>query len=339
METRPVHLEVVPNASATKSRIPLPPSPRSWYMIARSCELAAGDVRALQYFGQDLVLYRSSDGSPRLLDAYCPHLGAHLGHGGCVEGDTIRCPFHGWKFDSTGQCVAIPYAKKIPPTAKVRSWPIREKNGIVYAFYDPKGQKPAAEWEPPDVPQLQDEAWVPAHWCDHKIRSHVQEIAENLADVAHINVIHELEIGAMEAQPDGINFKVTTPVKSDGARMGMPGFEIPFRFRSQLYGLGLSTVRLEEMMFESIVFTTATPIDGESVHLRIAIMTGKLPSPEATAMMHDLLVSEAKTNMEKEIQIWEHKTYLVRPILGDIEGALPLFRRWSKQFYEGLGED
>ncbi len=56
------------------------------------------------------MLFRAEDGAPHLLDAHCPHLGAHLAVGGKVEAECIRCPFHGWKFDGAdGTCVEIPY--------------------------------------------------------------------------------------------------------------------------------------------------------------------------------------------------------------------------------------
>lgn len=56
------------------------------------------------------------------MDAYCPHLGAHLGIGGTVEGETLRCPFHAFRFDTGGVCVATGYGTKPPPTARARVW-------------------------------------------------------------------------------------------------------------------------------------------------------------------------------------------------------------------------
>ena len=73
--------------------------PNGWFIVARSDELAPGEMRPLYAFGRDLVLFRTEGGEARLLDAHCPHLGAHLAVGGRVEGECIRCPFHGWRFD------------------------------------------------------------------------------------------------------------------------------------------------------------------------------------------------------------------------------------------------
>src|SRR6476620_3932677 len=86
-----------------------------WYLVSWSADLEAGKPMPLQYFGKHLVLCRRADGGAVLLDAFCPHLGAHLGHGGRVEGDEIVCPFHAWRFGTSGKCTAVPYASRIPP--------------------------------------------------------------------------------------------------------------------------------------------------------------------------------------------------------------------------------
>ena len=99
------------------SRYPFP-IPFGWFGVGYSDELAVGEVRAVHYFARDLVLFRNDEGEVGLLDAYCPHLGAHLGHGGTVEGNSIRCPFHAWAFRPNGFCSSIPYAKAFPPRAK-----------------------------------------------------------------------------------------------------------------------------------------------------------------------------------------------------------------------------
>ena len=91
------------------------PIPNGWFAVAWSRELTRATCRPLFYFGQELVLFRTRSGQARVLDAYCPHLGAHLGQGGRVIGETVRCPFHGWQYDgTTGACVHIPYCERIP---------------------------------------------------------------------------------------------------------------------------------------------------------------------------------------------------------------------------------
>ena len=76
-----------------------PEIPNGWFAVAWSRELRPGEVHRIRAFGEDLVLFRTHSGVPRVLSAYCPHLGAHLAEGGRVMGESIRCPFHGWQYD------------------------------------------------------------------------------------------------------------------------------------------------------------------------------------------------------------------------------------------------
>ena len=71
------------------------PVPNGWFVVAESRDLEPGDVQSLYAFGRDLVLYRTEGGEAHLIDAYCPHLGAHIGAGRKVDGEGIRCPFPG----------------------------------------------------------------------------------------------------------------------------------------------------------------------------------------------------------------------------------------------------
>src|SRR5689334_5029083 len=95
----------------TDEKLDIPRYPNGWFAVAYSDELTADSVIPVQAFGRSLVLFRDGGGAARLLNAHCPHLGAHLGFGGRVEDGCIRCPFHHWRFDGTGECVEIPYAK------------------------------------------------------------------------------------------------------------------------------------------------------------------------------------------------------------------------------------
>jgi 3-ketosteroid 9alpha-monooxygenase subunit A len=104
----------------------LPPFPTGWFAIAYSADLKSGEVTTTTFCGQEVVVFRDSSGRPAVLDAYCPHLGAHLGHGGTVSDEGIRCPFHGWLWSPEGRCVDMPYGGRISPGAKTRSWPVTE---------------------------------------------------------------------------------------------------------------------------------------------------------------------------------------------------------------------
>jgi phenylpropionate dioxygenase-like ring-hydroxylating dioxygenase large terminal subunit len=135
------------------------PTPFGWYQVACSDELAPGSVVPLRYFGRELVALRTHSGRAAVFDAHCPHLGAHLGHGGRVEGESLRCPFHGWTFDVSGACVEVAYARRVPPGARLRAWPVVERNGLVMVWYHPAGLAP--QWELPGLPEHLDPGWTP----------------------------------------------------------------------------------------------------------------------------------------------------------------------------------
>lgn len=94
-----------------------------WFMIGSSAEFPVNEVRPLHYFGEDLVAYRNESGELHVLQAHCPHPGAHLGHGGKVVGDCLGCPFHGWRCGPDGTSRRSPNSKPIRPrtTALTRS--------------------------------------------------------------------------------------------------------------------------------------------------------------------------------------------------------------------------
>jgi nitrite reductase/ring-hydroxylating ferredoxin subunit len=107
--------------------------PQSWYPVALSEELKSGAVLGKDFLGTRVVLYRDATGRPIVQGAYCPHLGADLSIGELVGGQ-IRCPFHHWRFDTAGSCVHIAVGDKIPPGARIPTYPSAEAWGLVWAF-------------------------------------------------------------------------------------------------------------------------------------------------------------------------------------------------------------
>jgi len=101
-------------------------------------------VKPVRVLGQNLVLFRNADGTFGLLDRDCPHRGADLAFGR-NEGDGLRCPFHGWKFDATGQCTetpAEPTGSTLCTQIRQRSYPLLERAGALWAWLGPEGAVP-----------------------------------------------------------------------------------------------------------------------------------------------------------------------------------------------------
>ncbi|MEK7356222.1 MAG: Rieske 2Fe-2S domain-containing protein [Bdellovibrionota bacterium] len=119
--------EVVPKAP--KHFVPYP---ASWYPFCQTKELGSKPVRR-KILGRELVAFRSESGRVAVMDAYCSHMGADLGNG-CIKGETISCPYHGWTYGQDGQCTQASGNASIPAFAKQRTYPAREKYGLLFFF-------------------------------------------------------------------------------------------------------------------------------------------------------------------------------------------------------------
>jgi nitrite reductase/ring-hydroxylating ferredoxin subunit len=287
------------------------PIPNGWFVVATSEGLAKGEIRALRYFGRDLVVYRTDSGEARLVDAYCAHLGAHLAVGGKVEGKCIRCPFHGWAYDgATGQCTDIPYggAERIPSRARVRPYPTIERNGAIWAWHHLDEDAPF--YELPSVPEIDDQGWTAPHLREFTIATSCQEMAENNHDLAHFRYVHGTDsIPESEERIDGAYKSVKSP-----------GLE------RETFGLGLGVVRVPGAL---TFFSSVTPIDNDRVHVRW-FFTVPVDSGDADA---GRFADQFTAAVTQDIPIWENKIYRDRPVLTRTEAGIVAHRQWCKQFY------
>jgi len=105
-----------------------------WQPVMRAKDLAPGRAKPLEMLGEKFTIYRGQDGAPHVVAHRCPHRGTPLSLG-WVEGDAIRCRYHGWKFDGTGQCIAQPNEDR-PFSQKITlaSYPVREYAGLIFAY-------------------------------------------------------------------------------------------------------------------------------------------------------------------------------------------------------------
>jgi len=316
----------------TASRYPFPVA-NSWYAVAVAADLAPGDVRPLKYFDRDLVLFRTAAGAPKVLDAFCPHLGAHLGWGGIVDGDNVICPFHGWKFDGQGRCTEVPYATKIPPKASIDCWPTIERNGVILVWFH-------ADKKPPqlDVPMLAafntPTGWLPPGVLRWQVRTHNQEVMENVIDAAHFRHVHRMEnpppVHSMEMTEGTLHVKF----------FAAPNTNIDVT----MYGLGMQVIEEHSGLGSGCEFihaTYITPTADDHVEIVQLYTVQRLASEQESRKHHDEWRQVMAENLERDINIWNHKAYIGTPVLAENDGPVLAFRRWAQRFYgvpaEALG--
>lgn len=320
-----------PSLTRTAAERGLPPIPWGWFVVGLSHELAAGQVRPIRYFDRDLVLFRTESGEARVWDAHCPHLGAHLGFGGTVIGETLRCPFHHWRFDGQGQCIEVPGCERIPPTGKTRPWPVVEHNGAILAWFHPEGLAPNHR-----VRVLPDEGWTQARCIRWDLRSHPQEIGENTVDIAHMKPVHETGRSHVRWGPnlDGPQMEIGLYFLAPGSIIGMEG-ENDVELDVTMFGVGLIEVQanVTNAGVRARYRICSTPVDRERLHIYgIANMqrTGDEDYDEEVA---ELFFEALTRDFVKDFDIWENKVYRARPALSASDGPVGAYRRWAKQFY------
>lgn len=322
----------------------LNPYPNGWFVVEFSHNLHKGDVRSAKFMDKELVLYRTESGKPRVSDAYCPHMGAHFAHGGKVLGEEIQCPFHGFRFDCEGTCTATGYGTKPPPTAKLKQWPVDERNGLISVFFDADGNDP--DWF---VPTLNRDGWTQFLTKEYDLNSHPQETTENIVDMGHFSWVHGYSnlTDESETETDGETIRVHYGFTREGKEIGRRG-DIRVFIRAAAYGLGHSYVETEVPVMGLKIrnFVLPTPIGNGKVKLRLAMA---IESVESSAKVHPLAAFIPKKwlaqiilrtgfkayckDVEDDFDIWNHKKYIMRPPLAKGDGPIALYRKWARQFY------
>ncbi len=162
-----------------------------WYVAAWDREIADKPVGRI-FLNEPVVMFRGSDGKVVAMEDKCPHRRVPLSMGKVVEGGLLQCHYHGLRFDSTGTCVRIPGQEAIPPTAKVRTYPVVERYHWVWIWMgDPAQADPATI---PDYHYLDSPDWGAKGTYIH-VKANWQLIVDNLLDLTHLAFVHESTIG------------------------------------------------------------------------------------------------------------------------------------------------
>ncbi len=311
--------------------------PRGWFIVAESSELDAGPM-AVRYFGRDLALYRGQSGRPVLLDAYCAHMGTHLTasksavivrSGAQIEGDSIRCPYHAWRYGPDGHVDDIPYHDgPCPKSASIRSYPVRDVMGCVMMWFDPAGGEP--EFEPPFIAAWNDPKAV--HWkLDHlgMIDIHNIEILDNMADVRHLGPTHGAPCEYFENE-----FRDHLVIQRQG---GFIGFYNTHLHTATWYtgpGLLLSKQAFADtVMFELIANTPVE--DGVTKAWHAVFMMGKNAPPSAEDIAaQQAAQAGALEAFGTDFEIWKNKRSAIKVMQLKTDGPFNSVRKWVGSFYQ-----
>jgi vanillate O-demethylase monooxygenase subunit len=164
-----------------------------WHPVCKANELLSDPV-SVTVLGERVAVFRAKSGSVYALRDLCVHRGAMLSKGR-VEGETLVCPYHGWKYDGSGACVCIPaQAKtdKIPTRARAEKYHCKEKYGLVWVCIG----EPASEL--PYLEEFENPAFRPLACGPYYVSAAGTRVIENFTDFAHLMFVH----GGLLGHPD-----------------------------------------------------------------------------------------------------------------------------------------
>jgi phenylpropionate dioxygenase-like ring-hydroxylating dioxygenase large terminal subunit len=166
---------------------------QTWYPMCLSSELTDGKILSVDFMNGRVIAIRDAKGQAHVLSAFCRHLGADLAGGDIVDG-TVRCPYHHWRYDTQGQCVATAI-DRAPSSAKLFRFPVHEGMGIVWAFNGTEPLFAPPRWEVPES-----ELTIVA------TQEHIEPVDHfvpfsNSCDIQHLIVVHGMKL---EINPEGL---------------------------------------------------------------------------------------------------------------------------------------
>jgi nitrite reductase/ring-hydroxylating ferredoxin subunit len=317
-------------------------------MVDWSFQLAPGQVKPLKIFGEDVVLFRTGSGRANVFDAYCPHLGASLAHGGCVEGEQIVCPWHGWKWDSDGANTHIPFIDEPHKVARLKKWEVREVDGLILVWYDAWGRPPHWEWD--GLPEFQDTDHyysIEDGWKYYGILSaKAQSGVENLGDALHFPHVHgAAEPGDMVYwHEDGHYLRGDFRLLFGGGKDSTwltPNGPILGTIESEQWGLGLGVARFRIDDFVVAQMVCMTPVDDDTSMVFSTIASTRLPGhPDKPGGRSKSLMDAQFEQVANDFNIWSNMKYVQKPFyVGSEREWYVKVRHWARQFYTEDGVD
>lgn len=326
---------------ATSQEYALGPAvfPRGWFVVAEASELADKPI-PLYFWGRELALYRGQSGRVILLDAHCPHMGTHLAAsdsavlaatGRQIEGDSIRCPYHGWRFSAEGECDDIPYFDGCPKSVRIRSYPAVERMGCILAWFDEDEGEP--DYPAPEVAEWEDPRWI--QWqLDHcgEMPVHPQEILDNMADVRHLGPTHGAPCEVYENE-----FRGHLYIQRQG------GFHADYNaFLETITWYTGPGILLSRQAFggaQTYQFIAMTPVDDGAIRVWHAVLyrASEAPPTDSDRVLAQETQAESLASLSADFSVWRNKRPAIRVMQLPTDGPFKLGREWNRQFYVDRG--
>ncbi len=339
----------MPTRRREVANAPLPsPFPEGWYFIASRQEILKAKLIQKTWMGENVIVWCDENGQICVAEAFCPHLGADLGpeSGGRVCAGRLVCPFHGFEYDATGQCVATPYADP-PRTARLRVFETQEILGLIFAWYGIREREP--QWSLPSDPSDQ------AGWSSLAIRTlrfpgHPQETTENSVDLGHLRYVHGYDSvsRAERVSVHGPSLESRFDFRRVRTIAKVATLTFDISAHAHIFGLGYSFVEIRERSIgmDMRLWVLATPVDGTLIDLSLVSQVREIRRPKRSIaglgflpvrlrapIMNKFIAAQQYRDVLQDVVIWRRKQYRSRPRLCRSDGEIMPYRAYCAQFY------
>lgn len=346
-----------------------PGFPNGWHCVCNTADVEKGKVKSISALGTHMVAFRGSDGKIGVLDAFCPHMGAHLGMGGVVVGSMLVCPFHGWSFDSLGNCRRIPYTTRmtdeIKEKTKTKAYETRVILGRVFIWFDAEGRPP--QWNLEAARDLEESV---ANGSSYVVamrvmnfEMHCCEMHMNSADPYHFNTLHApLPVPGLSWFLKGVH-KIKTVYgegEVDGKLVQKPHLTLFNEKTLGLFFFGKRQWPVPLTAWASSLVDVVVTFEGPNMmHFKMHTPFGTIrqiktilpiepfkqqvesywyADSSVPRLIAYLLSLMGKVALNQDRQVWENKIYRKAPILVENDGPFYDFFEWYAQFYSPSSE-
>jgi 3-ketosteroid 9alpha-monooxygenase subunit A len=323
---------------------------RGWHCLGLAKDFRDGKPHGVQAFGGKLVVWAGADGELHALDSYCRHMGGDLSNGE-VQGDTVACPFHGWQWGGNGKCQNIPYARRVPPRARTKTWPVMERNGHLFVWHDPEGNPPTDDVDIPVFEGYDSGEWTDWTWETLTVEnSHSREVVDNMVDMAHFYYIHKgLPTYFKNVFEGPLCTQYYAGTSQEHAATGAP-IEIgeyegqTTKSEATYFGPSYLVDWLEdnygEMTIKTILITCHYPVTPDSFLLQFGIIVKRIPGldDETMAKVARKMTRLIGEGFMGDVRIWQAKKRIDNPLLCEEDGPVYQLRRWYEQFYVDVAD-
>ncbi len=337
---------------AESDNTPLPsPFPEGWYFIASRKAIQKARLIQKIWMGKNIIVWCDQNGRICVAEAYCPHLGSDLGPaaGGRVRDGRLVCPFHGFEYDATGQCVATPFAPP-PRAARLRVFETQEIAGLIFGWWGIEGR--AAQWHLA-ADQADQTGWSSLSIRTLRFPGHPQDTTENSVDLAHLRYVHGYRsVGRVgDVSVDGAYLRSDFDFRRRYKIARIVPFNLDVSANTHIFGLGYSFVEIRERSIgmDMRLWVLATPVDGTLIDLSLVSQVREIRNPKRwiaglgflpvklrAPIMNWFIAPQQERDVLQDVVIWSRKRYRSLPRLSRADGEIMTFRAYCAQFYPGL---